>query len=333
MNQEEFQHDVVAIGDSTQDIFLGMSDANVLCDIDQKNCKICFDYADKIAVDKKTDVPAVGNAANHAIGVARLGLRSAIYTVVGDDDQGKKTKSVFEENGVVTDYMAFDPKHGTNLSIVINYRSERTIFVYHEPRAYDLPALKPTQWIYLTSASGEGVNELHQQTLDFLRKNPNVKLAFNPGTHQIHLGKEKLLPLLERCDMLFLNREESAEILEAKTLDVRELMNVYHGIGAKTMVMTDGPKGSYVSDGKTIWYAKIFDGPVIERTGAGDSFGSAFLSATIKGKPIPEAMMWGNANSTSVVQFIGAREGLLTEEAVAKMIEENSSITAEVYAG
>lgn len=330
---ESFEHDVVAIGDTTQDIFLKMSDASVVCDLDQQNCKISFDYADKIAVDQKTDVPAVGNAANHAIGIARLGLKSAIYTVVGDDDQGQKAKQVFEENGVSSEYMSFDTKHGTNLSIVINFRSERTIFVYHEPRAYDVPDFKPPQWIYLTSASGEGVKELHSQTIGYLKDNPGVKLAFNPGTHQIHLGKEKLLPLLERTDILFLNREEAAEILEVDTLDVHELASAYHHIGAKTLVLTDGSKGSYVSDGKTIWTAGIFDGPVIERTGAGDSYGSGFLAATIKGKGIPEAMAWGNANSTSVVQFIGAREGLLTEEALLKMIEENNSVQATVFAG
>ena len=46
--------DIVSIGDTTQDIFLQMSDASVQCDLDGGNCKICFDYADKIAVEKKT---------------------------------------------------------------------------------------------------------------------------------------------------------------------------------------------------------------------------------------------------------------------------------------
>lgn len=330
---EEFIHDVIAIGDTTQDIFLKMHDASVQCDLDGKNCKICFDYADKIAVDQKTDVPAVGNAANHAIGVARLGLRAALYTVVGDDDQGHKVEEVLDENKVDKSYLTFDQTHGTNLSIVVNFRSERTIFVYHEPRAYKVPAFKSASWIYLTSASGEGVQELHDQTLEYLDANKSVKLAFNPGTHQMHLGKTKLLPLLERSSLLFLNREEAARVLEVDTDNVRELTQGFHKIGATTVVITDGPEGSYASDGKTVWYSGIFDGPVIERTGSGDSFGSAFLSALIKGKSIPEAMQWGNANATSVVQYIGAREGLLTEDALHKMIEENSSVESKVYNG
>lgn len=325
--------DVIAIGDTTQDIFLKMTDASLQCDIDGKNCRLCFDYAQKIGVDQKTDIPAVGNAANHAIGAARLGLTSAIYTIVGKDDQGEKTKEVFLENNVDVSYLTFDEHHGTNLSVVINFRAERTIFVYHEPRAYQLPKdMKPAQWIYLTSASGSGVDDLHAYALEYLKRNPSVKLAFNPGTYQMRLGLQKLMPLLQRSDILFLNREESAAVLEVVSHDIPTLIKRFHEVGVKIMVMTDGPAGSYVSDGKKIYFLDIFKGPVIERTGAGDAYGSGFLSALVKGKPITEAMLWGNGNSTSVVQYIGAREGLLTEDSMEKMIEENKSIKPKIIA-
>jgi sugar/nucleoside kinase (ribokinase family) len=332
MTKRNQTFDIIAIGDTTQDIFLKMHDASLQCDLDGANCKICFDYADKIAVGQKTDVPAVGNAANHAIGTSRLGLSSAIYTVVGDDDQGQKTKHIFEQDSVDTRYLTFDKERGTNLSMVINYKSERTIFVYHEPRQYRLPKLDATEWVYLTSASGDGVHALHKQVLDHLDQHKDIRLAFNPGTHQIHLGRKELLPLLQRTDILFLNREESAEVLEANTDDVKTLTKGFHDIGVKIMVLTDGPDGSYASDRKTILYAGIFDGPVIERTGSGDGYGSGFLSAIIKGKSLTEAMAWGNANGTSVVQYIGAREGLLEEPALHKMIEENSQVVATEFA-
>lgn len=318
--------DIIAIGDTTQDIFLKMHDASLQCGLDGGNCKICFDYADKIAVDQKNDIPAVGNAANHAIGAARLGVQAALYTVVGDDDQGHKAVQVLQENKVATDYVTFDTQRGTNLSIVINFRSERTIFVYHEPRTYKLPALAPTKWIYLTSASGNGVEKLHEQAEIYLAANPKVKLAFNPGTHQMHLGKDKLMPLLKRTEVLFLNKEEAARVLEVDTKDVEELINGFHTIGVKTMVLTDGSQGSYASDGQGIYFLPIFPGPVVERTGCGDAYGSGFLSAVVKGKALPEAMLWGNANSTSVVQYIGAREGLLTEDVLQAMIQENKKI-------
>ncbi|MEX1997200.1 MAG: carbohydrate kinase family protein [Candidatus Andersenbacteria bacterium] len=323
--------DVVAVGDTTQDVFLQMSDASLQCDIDGKNCRLCFDYAEKIAVDKKTDVPAVGNAANHAIGAARLGLRAALYTIVGDDVQGHVAADVLKENHVDTRYVEFDTVHGTNFSAVINFKAERTIFVYHEPRTYQLPTLEPTTWIYLTSASGEGVVKLHADIVTYLEEHPEVKLAFNPGTHQMNLGRELLLPLFKRAQMLFLNREESARVLGIATRDIKTLAQGFHEIGVPLMIITDGPDGSYVSDGTHIWFLKIFRGPVVERTGCGDAYGSGFLSGIVKGKSVPEAMLWGNANSTSVVAHIGAREGLLAEPRLQQLIRENTDIIPEKF--
>jgi sugar/nucleoside kinase (ribokinase family) len=324
--------DIIAIGDTTQDIFLGMSDASVQCDLNGKDCKICFDYANKIAVDTKTDIPAVGNAANHAIGVARQGLRSALYTMVGDDVQGHLAHDVLHDEGVETKYVQFDPRNGTNFSAVINYKGERTIFVYHEPRDYRLPQMGSAQWIYLTSASGDGVQKLHQQVLSWLMENPEIQLSFNPGTYQMKLGIAGLKPLLARCGILFLNREEAARVLEVKTEDVKELIAGFLAIGVKTMVLTDGPKGAYASDGETIWYLDIFDGPVVERTGCGDAFGSGFMGALITGKNIQDAMLYGNANSTSVLQYIGARAGLLTIKKMEEMIRANPNIKPQEFA-
>lgn len=332
MEEATVAFDMIAIGDTTQDIFLGMSDASVNCDIDGKNCRICFDYADKIAVDTKTDVPAVGNAANHAIGMARLGLKAALYTVIGDDVQGHLAADVLLENKVDPRYVAYDKEHGTNFSAIINYKSERTIFVYHEPRKYLLPQFAPTKWVYLTSASGDGVAALHEQMSKYLADNPTVKLSFNPGTHQMHLGKEKLSPLLARTGALFMNREESAQVLGVATNDVKELVAGYHELGVELIIMTDGPNGSYVSDGKTIWFLPIFDGPVIERTGCGDAYGSGFMGALLAGKELAEAMLWGNANSTSVVQYIGAREGLLTPAGIDKIIAQNPGLNPREFA-
>lgn len=324
--------DVVAMGDTTQDVFLRMSDASVQCDLDGENCKICFDFADKIAVEQKTDIAAVGNAANNAIGIARLGLRSALYTMVGDDVQGHLAHDVLHKNGVDTQYVVFDQQHGTNFSAVINFKGERTILVYHEPRDYRLPDLSLTQWLYLTSASGEGVSALHEQVLDYLNSHAEVRLAFNPGTHQMHLGVEKLRPLLERTGILYLNREESAELLNLPGDDVAELVRGFHGAGVKMMVLTDGPDGAYASDGTTVTYHRVFPGPVLERTGAGDSYGAGFLAGVIRGLSVGEAMMWGNANATSVVQYIGAREGLLDETGVRRIIEKHPEVRPEIFA-
>ena len=82
------QIDFLAIGDITTDAFIKLEDAEVHCDIDQKNCQICMRFGDKIPYESVTVVPAVGNSPNAAVSAARLGLKSALYSNMGDDRNG-----------------------------------------------------------------------------------------------------------------------------------------------------------------------------------------------------------------------------------------------------
>jgi sugar/nucleoside kinase (ribokinase family) len=52
---------------------------------------------------------------------------------------------------------------------------------------------------------------------------------------------------------------------------------------------------------------------VVDRTGAGDAFGSGFLSQWAQGKSLKDSIVFGSANSTSVVTKIGAKAGILTK--------------------
>src|SRR3989344_4504485 len=132
--------DIIAIGDTTLDVFTELDPANaqIKCNDNGEDCQICLSWADKIPVKKITNVPAVGNAANVAIGASRLGLSSALYTILGDDSIGKESFEVLKAEGVAKDYIVFDKKRGSNYSTVINVNGERTILVYHEERDYEL---------------------------------------------------------------------------------------------------------------------------------------------------------------------------------------------------
>ena len=96
-------------------------------------------------------------------------------------------------------------------------------------------------------------------------------------------------------------------------------------LGPKIVVVTDGPKGSYAYDSEkgTAWFMPPYPDPKepYERTGAGDAFESTFTCAIMAGKTIPEALAWGSINSMSVVQYVGAQEGLLTKEKIEEYIK------------
>lgn len=316
------EFDIISIGDSTVDLFLEVDpkDAEEVCSIDKEKCVVCFDFGSKVPVSKLTRVAAVGNAANNAIGSSRLGFKSAIYTVIGSDNTSREIKQILSEEGVDTDFVVMESGKHANLSVVINYNSERTIFVYHETRVYDLPSFPPAQWVYSTSVA-RGHEILHTQIPEYIKKS-GAKLAFNPGSYQLREGIDALKPELGVTEVLIVNREEGHMLVGGELDDAKGMIGALRELGPKMVVITDGKNGSYASvDGKEIWHVGIpKESPVVEMTGAGDAYSTAFLGALILDKDLAEAMVWGTINATSVIQHIGAREGLLTRSKMEEFI-------------
>lgn len=316
MFQKKF--DVISIGDTTLDVFMELdeSDAKIQCDANGEDCKILLSWADKIPVKKITKVPAVGNAANVAVGCARLGLRSALYTILGRDQSGKDAFLQLKKEGVYKDYIVWDKNRGTNYSAVINLKGERTILVYHEPRDYQLPKLASADWVYLT-ATGKPDESLHRQVIEYVKKT-GAKLGFNPGDRQMKSGLEAMKPVLQNCTVFFINKEEARRLLSQNPsaplragAEVKELLQLLHNEGPKIIVMTDGSKGSYCFDGKDFYFQEVLKVPLVEMTGTGDSYATGFICALQLGRDIAEAMKWGTTNAASKLQKIGAQEGLL----------------------
>lgn len=318
-------YDIIAVGDSTTDVFLELTDAEVVCGNKEKDCLLCFDYAGKVPASKATEIDAVGNAANNAIGSARLGLKTGIWTLLGKDTNGRQARDVFRAEKVATELVEEDQNKGTNYSVVLNYQAERSILVYHNDRDYNFPELPKADWVYLTSM-GHGWEKITADLLGYIEKS-GAKLAFNPGTHQLNSGLESLKPILAKAEFFILNVEEAQKILVCKD-DVKTLLQKLAVLGPKKVVITDGQNGSYAwQDGK-MWQVPIIPdlGPVVERTGCGDSYATATVAALHYGEPLQEALRWGAANARMVVQYIGAREGLQTRGQILETIEQFKDI-------
>ncbi len=320
MKTQNPQFDVISVGDTTTDVFLRVEDADVFCKSRKEDCLLCFRYTDKVATEEVTEIDAVGNAANNAVGSARLGLKTAIWTILGDDTNGRQALDVFKSEKVVTDFIETDKVKGTNYSVVINYQSERTILVYHNDRNYVFPLLPSSKWVYLTSM-GHGWEKIYVGLNAYLEQSKS-KLAFNPGTHQIKSGLSVLKPFLEKTSLVILNVEEAQTILRKK-IEPSILLEKMHALGPEFVVITDGKDGTYAYDGKEKWYVPIYPdpGPVVERTGSGDSFATAVVAAIINKCDLGEALQWGSANARMVVQFVGAQTGLQTKAKIRRTIK------------
>src|SRR3989344_4887222 len=185
------KYDFVAFGDVTTDCFIRLKDAKVTCDVDHENCMLCVKFGQKIPFESATEIRAVGNGTNAAVAAARLGLKSAAATEMGDDDNGKKCLETLQEAGVATEYIGIHAGRRTNYHYVLQYEAERTILIKHEQYERSLPRFdEPPLWFYLTSLA-EGTLDFQLSIAKYAKEN-GVKLAFQPGTFQIEMGAETL---------------------------------------------------------------------------------------------------------------------------------------------
>lgn len=312
---EDKKFDMISIGDSTIDVFMEIEDFKV------ENGFLMLESAAKIGVKKKTRIAAVGNSANQAIGSSRLGLHTAIYTHIGGDSDGRDMMEVFKSENVVTAFIRVDRDKNSNFSTVVNYGAERVIFVFHEHRDYNLPDLPESRWAYYSSSSA-GHDILHSQIPDYVRKY-NVKLGYNPGTFQLKEGLDGEQKIYEVCEVLILNREEAQHLVGGDKSETKRLLDTLHAKGPKKVIITDARAGAFAFDGNEYLHCGIPENsPVVERTGCGDAFSTGSLAALSKDLPLREALVWGTLNSTSVIQYIGAREGLLTPQGLDKIRQE-----------
>lgn len=317
----ENQIDFLAIGDIVTDAFIRIKDAEVTCDVDKANCKLCVRFGDKVPFESVEELKAVGNSANAAVAAARLGLKSSLIAHVGNDYHGKECIEELKKNNVDTQYIGMHDSIPTNYHYVLWYDVERTILVKHALFPTSMPDINPAPKMMYLSSLGDHTEKYHQEIAEYVKKHPEMKLVFQPGTFQIKLGVEVLKDIYANAYAFFCNLEESQKILKTEEKNPKVLMDMIHKLGPKIVFITDGIKGAYASDGSDAWFIPVYPHDPFERTGAGDAFASTVSVALLKGKSLQEALLWGPINSMSVVQYVGAQKGLLTEPKIEEFLK------------
>lgn len=305
--------DFLAVGDITTDTFIKLAEASVQCDANNENCTLSMPWGDKIPYESATVVAGVGNAANAAVSAARLGLASGLLSSTGRDAGGDGNIAALVANRVSTALVTQVDGIPSNHDFVLSYESERTILIKHSAFPYAFPAdLEPPRALYLSSL-GDPSGKTHAALAAWAAAHPETKLFFQPGL-EIAMGRELLAPVYAASFMCICNKEEAARILGIEeTPDIALLARSLAALGPKIVVITDGLNGAYALDGARLLKVPLYPDPrpPRERTGAGDAFASTVAAALSLGKPLDEALLWGPVNSMSVVQRVGAQEGLL----------------------
>lgn len=321
-------YDLITIGDIKLDSFVVLPSATLRCELlaQGKRCLLCLEHGAKIPVDD-FEPQIAGSAPNVAVGLARLGLKTAIYSIVGDDATGKLAFARLHEEHVDTRYLKIARRERSSYSVVITYKGERTILAAHQPHRFHLPRLRATRWLYLSEV-GTDYADLYHNTLALVRAK-KLRLGFNPGAVQLRDGMKHLRELLAVTEVLFVNREEAIAILRKRNHpDIRRLVHELWKLGPRVVVLTDGAAGAYAFDGGKTWFLPVFPTTVVEMTGAGDSFAAGFLAGRMYEKPIEECLRWGTANAASVIAHVGPQPGLLTKTQMLRALRTHRTVVA-----
>lgn len=308
---------ILCVGDIISGSFITLSQEDAEVTTDDKGYKrLSFELGAKLPYESLDVVRAVECAPNAAVSMARLGLDVSLMSWLGDDATGQEAAKYLKEQGVHTDDLVVEHGVGSNYHFYLRYGADRTKLQKFENYSYQWhePRQKP-DWLYL-GVLGEKTWPLHEAILAYLAANPDIKLAFQPGMYHLIWGTEKMTPFYRRAEVVVLNREEAAKVTGREREDIAGLIRGMHELGVKTAVVTDGPDGAYASDGQRTLFMPIYPDlkEPLDRTGAGDAFASTLTAILARGESLETALTWAPINSMNVSQYLGAQQGLLTEQ-------------------
>lgn len=299
---------IYALGKATQDVFLRSDEFDP-----KKEGKVAYTH---LPLGEKIDVEEAffstgGNATNVAVTLARQGIDAHFVWALGEDPASHSILADMESEGVHTDLVDQKREHRASFStVLLSPDGERTILNFRgsgmngDSFGKALHKIEKADWLYPSSLK-------NYQLLGMLvkkAKSLGAKVMLNPAGTEL-AQPDELKAVLKDVEVFCLNKEEMQSVVGKGSLE--EL--VKKGLDlCPVVIVSDGPRGVCASDGKTIIKAGMYeDVPVIDRTGAGDAFASGFLSKWSRGSSLKEAVIFGSANSTSVVSKIGAKAGIL----------------------
>ncbi len=273
------------------------------------------------AVGKKTELDSLkvctgGAGTNVAVGLSRLGYEVAAVSEMGQDAFAKLVVQELEEEKVSTKYLIRERKEQTGGAVIlVADDGARTVMVHRgaaaelEQRDMPVAALKNASWIHLSSIGGQ--EDVLHQIFSFARED-SVSVSWNPGQAELKLLAEKgLVGLGVWCQVLIVNKEEWDLLAAHQSQLIAAIPEV---------IITNGKHGGW-------WHerggeAQAFESqPVtsVDDTGAGDAFAAGYVGARLSEKSISQAISWGVANASAVVQQVGAKPGLLSRSQLETM--------------
>jgi sugar/nucleoside kinase (ribokinase family) len=271
---------------------------------------------------------AGGIVSNAGITMARLGMRVAAFTYVGDDEWAEVVRRRFAAEGIDTSALVTRSERATSTSaVLIDANGERSFAHYAgAPRLLDREALLARLDLFARSrAMLIGYYPLMTRLQDDL---PEVLAAIRETgclTAMDAAGDggtmQPLARILPQLDFYIPNAIEAAnQTGEAKP---QAMIAAYRGAGARGWLgIKLGERGAVISppSGELIEIAAIAPpGPVVDTTGAGDCFVGGLITGVLRGLAPADCGKLAAAAGACCVSGLGATTAIRGFEETARL--------------
>lgn len=263
-----------------------------------------------------------GSPANMAIGTARLGLKSALITRVGDEQMGRYVLQQMRREGVSVDGIKVDPQRLTALVLLAVEDEGVSPHIFYRTDCADMALSEDDiDEAFIASAGAVVVTGTHfsrpnseaaQRKAIRIAKKNGRKVAFDIDYRPTLWGltghaagferyvksgavSERLRSVLPDCDLIVGTEEE---VMIAGGADTpQEALRAIRSLSKATIVLKRGPMGCvvYQQELETGIVGQGFPIEVYNVLGAGDAFMSGFLRGWLKGEPLATCATWANA--------------------------------------
>jgi len=252
-----------------------------------------------------------GSAANTAVGLARLGLKTGFIGKVSDNREGKLLLNDFKRQNVDVDGIIVSKEGRSGVAMgYVDTKGDRALYIDPgvndslELKEIDLKYAGNTAFLHLTSFIGEKPFKAQKELVRGLR---DVRISFDPGELYARKGLTVLKLMIERS-FVMLPSENELKLLTGKKYDEGSKILMKKGVSIVAVKL--GERGCYVTDGKESYLVEPYKVEVVDTTGAGDAFCAGFLYSLIKNKDLYECGRFGNFVASRCIEKVGAREGL-----------------------
>jgi len=252
---------------------------------------------------------------------AKLNLKTAFCSLVGDDMNGRLASEFLKRNGVDPRYVKTDGSVSTGITVSISDERDRAMVTYKGAmdgfcaKHFSFEIIKTTRHIhvgsfFLQTALRNDLTELFSRAHE-----AGVTTSLDAGWDDTGVWDYGLSELLKCTDVFFPNETEAANITGES-----EPEKAAAKLGAKISVVKCGSAGSVAYSNGKIYKMDIIKAAAVDTTGAGDCFNGGFIYAMLNGKDIGECLAYGNAcGSVCVTRIGGASSCASLEDAEARI--------------